>query len=53
MVSVDLVGFGMVFAVLAALAVLIKYERRLSRWLVKSPRRRRRKAVGLAKTALL
>jgi len=29
---------------LAALAVLIKYERRLSRWLARSPRRRRRKA---------
>ncbi len=53
MVSVDLASFGMVFGVLAALAVLVKYERRLSRWLVKRPRRCRRKAVGLAKTALL
>jgi hypothetical protein len=53
MMPVDLASFGMVFAVLAALAVLVKYERRISRWLVKSPRRRRRKAVGLAKTALL
>jgi Na+-transporting methylmalonyl-CoA/oxaloacetate decarboxylase gamma subunit len=53
MASVDLAGFGMVFAVLAALAVLVKYERRLSRWLVKSPRRRRRKAAGLVKPALL
>jgi hypothetical protein len=53
MVSVDLVSFGMVFAVLAALAVLVKYERKLSRWLVKSPRRRRRKAADLAKIALL
>lgn len=51
--SVDLVGFGLVFAVLAALAVLVKYERRLSRWLAKSPRRHRRKAVGLEKPALL
>jgi len=50
---VDLANFGMVFAVLAALAALVKYERRLSRWLAKSPRRRRRKAVGLASTALL
>ena len=53
MVSADVVGFGIVFALLAALAVLVRYERKLSRWLVKSPRRRRRKAVGLAKTALL
>jgi hypothetical protein len=53
MVTVDLASFGMVFAVLATLAVLVKCERRLSRWLVKSPRRRRRKAVGLAKAALL
>ena len=53
MVSGDLVRFGLVFAVLAALAVLVKYERKLSRWLGKSPRRRRRKAVGLAKPALL
>ena len=53
MVSVDLLGLGMIFAALAALAMLVKYERKLSRWLVKSPRRRRRKAVGLAKTALL
>jgi hypothetical protein len=53
MMPVDLVGFGMIFAVLASLAVLVKYERRFSRWLVKGPRRRRRKAVGLAKTALL
>ena len=53
MMPVDTVGLGMVFAILAALAVLVKFERRPSRWLVKSPRRRRRKAVGLAKTALL
>jgi hypothetical protein len=53
MVSADLVGFGVVFALLAALAALVKYERRLSRWLLKSPRRRRRKAVGLAKPAHL
>ena len=53
MVSIDLVGCGMIFAVLAALAVLVKFERSLSRWLAKSPRRRRRKAVGLDKPALL
>jgi hypothetical protein len=53
MASVDLASFGTVFAVLAALAVLVKYERRLRRWLGKSPRRRRRKAAGLAKAALL
>jgi hypothetical protein len=52
MMPVDLAGLGMAFAVLAALAVLVKYERRLSRWLVKSPRRRRRKAARL-KAALL
>jgi len=52
MVSVNLVGFGMAFAILAVLAMLVKYERSLSRWLVKSPRRRRRKAAGLKKTAL-
>ena len=49
MMPVDLVGFGMIFAVLATLAVLVKYERKFSRWLVKSPRRRRRKAVGSRK----
>jgi len=53
MVSVDLIGYGMIFALLAALAVLVKYERKLSRWLKKSPRRRRKKAVGLKKPALL
>ena len=31
------------FAVLAALAMLVKHERRLKRWLRKSPRRRKRK----------
>ena len=49
----DLIGYGMIFALLAALAVLVKHERKLSRWLKKSPRRRRRKAVGLKKPALL
>jgi len=53
MVSVDLVGGGMIFALLAALAVLVKFEWRLSRWLAKRPRRRRRKKVGLKKPALL
>ena len=53
MVSVDLIRCGLVFALLAALAMLVKYERRLSRWLGKSPQCRRRKAVGLAKPALL
>jgi hypothetical protein len=53
MVSVDLIGYGVVFALLAALAVLVKFEWRLSRWLTKRPRRRRRKAVGLKKPALL
>jgi hypothetical protein len=53
MVSVDLVGCGMIFALLAALAVLVKFEWRIGRWLAKSPRRRRRKRVGLKKPALL
>jgi len=53
MVSVDLVGSGMIFALLAALAVLVKFEWRIGRWLAKSPRRRRRKAVDLKKPALL
>jgi hypothetical protein len=34
------------FVPLAALAMLVKYERRLSRWLWKNPRRRRRKPAG-------
>jgi len=50
MVPVDLVGFGMVFTVLAALAVLVKYERRLSRWLTKSPRRSQEKSGGSRET---
>ena len=49
MVSNDLVTFGAAFAVLAVLAVLVKYERRLTRWLAKNPRRRRRKTAGLAR----
>jgi hypothetical protein len=53
MVPVDLVGCGMIFAVLAALAVLVKFEWKISRWLAKRPRRRRRKAVGLERPALL
>ena len=53
MVSVNLIGYGMIFALLAALAVLVKHERKLSRWLRKRPRRRRRKRVGLKKPALL
>ena len=53
MVSAELVGYGVIFALLAALAVLVKHERKISRWLKKSPRRRRRKAVGLKKPAPL
>ena len=53
MVSFDLIGYGMIFALLAALAVLVKFEWRIGRWLTKSPRRRRRKRVGLKKPALL
>ena len=53
MVSIDLIGYGLIFVLLAALAVLVKHERKLSRWLKKSPRRRRRKSVNLKKPALL
>jgi hypothetical protein len=49
MVSVDLVGCGMIFALLATLAVLVKFEWKIGRWLKKSPRRRRRKRVRLQK----
>ena len=47
----NLAGLAVPFVPLAALAMLVKHERRLSRWLRKSPRRRRRKPAcpkGLA-----
>jgi hypothetical protein len=41
----DLGGYGFIFAILVTVATVVKYERRLSRWLLKSPRRRKRKAI--------
>jgi hypothetical protein len=42
------------FAVLAVLAMLVKHERRLKRWLLKSPRRQKRKpkTAGIPYTML-
>ena len=37
----ELLGTALLLAVLAALAMLVKYERRLKRRLLRSPRRRR------------
>jgi hypothetical protein len=37
----ELQGVTVLLAVLAMLATLVKHERRLTRWLLKSPRRRR------------
>jgi len=46
--------FAFIFGVLATLAMLVKYERPLKRWLMKSPRRRKKKtkAVNLPYTVL-
>ena len=47
----ELGGDGLVLAVLATLATLVKHERRIGQWLLKSPRllknlrRRKRKAI--------
>jgi hypothetical protein len=38
-------GFGMVFAVLTCIAMLVRYERRLSRWLQKGSRKRRKPLI--------
>jgi hypothetical protein len=35
-------GLGMIFAVLACIAMLVRYERRFSRWLRKGSRKRRK-----------
>ena len=35
-------GLGMIFAVLACIAMLVRYERRLNRWLQKGSRKRRK-----------
>jgi hypothetical protein len=35
-------GFVLLFAMLAALAMLVRHERKVKRWLMKSPRRRKR-----------
>jgi len=39
-------GLGMIFAVLACIAMLVRYERRLSRWLVKGSRKRRKPLIA-------
>lgn len=44
----DLQLLGFTFTLLAALAMLVKYERRLSRWLMRDRRRRRKPAVRLS-----
>lgn len=46
--------FAFIFSMLGALAMLVKYERPLKRWLMKSPRRRKKKtkAVSLQYTML-
>jgi hypothetical protein len=36
---------GLVFAVLTFIAMLVRYERRLSRWLVKGSRKRRKPLI--------
>ena len=41
-------GFGMIFAVLTFIAVIVRYERRLSRWLVKGSRKRRKPLIVAA-----
>ena len=46
MVSADLVGCGVILALLVALAVLVKFEWRLSRWLAKSPPASQEKSGG-------
>jgi hypothetical protein len=38
-------ALGMVFAVLTFIAMLVRYERRLSRWLVKGSRKRRKPLI--------
>ncbi len=43
---VYLARLAVVFIPLVAVALLVKYERRLSRWLGKKPRSRRRKPAG-------
>ena len=41
----ELGGDGLVLAVLATLATLVKHERRIGQWLLKSWPRRKRKAI--------
>jgi Na+-transporting methylmalonyl-CoA/oxaloacetate decarboxylase gamma subunit len=38
-------GLGIVFALLTFIAMLVRYERRLSRWLLKGSRKRRKPLV--------
>ena len=39
---------GMVFAVLTFIAMLVRYERRLNRWLQKGSRKRRKLLIAAA-----
>lgn len=41
-------GLGMIFAVLACIAMLVRYERRLNRWLQKGSRKRRKLLIAEA-----
>jgi hypothetical protein len=41
-------GLGMIFAVLACIAMLVRYERRLNRWLQKGSRKRRKLLIAAA-----
>ena len=41
-------GLGMIFAVLTGIAMLVSYERRLSRWLQKGSRKRRKLLIAAA-----
>jgi len=41
-------GLGMIFVVLASIAMLVRYERRLSRWLQKGSRKRRKLLIAAA-----
>ena len=54
MMPYDIRTFAFVFGVLATLAMLVKHERRLKRWLLKSPRRQKRKpkTAGIPYTML-
>ena len=52
MMPLPLEGIVFSFSVLATLAMLVKYERNLKRWLLKPPRRRKRPKPALRVTVL-